>query len=110
MFVTKNQFYIFIACIAIGGLFGVLFSLSKVFKKIPIKTVGIITDVFSFVLTGVGFVFLSSVLDFPSLRFYMILGVIAGIFLYMRSFDIMLAKICKKAYNIIKRNKRIKTK
>ena len=110
MFVTANQFGVFVVCFSIGGVCGALFSISALFKFV-IKSVKVswIFDVFAFILTSVIYVYTSHKLNFPNYRAYMTVGVFVGIFVYLKSFHILLAKINKKAYNILKR-KKVKTK
>lgn len=117
MFVTANQFGVFVACFSIGGVCGALFSISALFKFV-IKSVKLswIFDVFAFILTSVIYVYTSHKLNFPNYRAYMTVGVFVGIFVYLKSFHILLAKSTKKIYNIIKtkiakvRHDRIKDK
>ena len=110
MFVTATQFYVFIACVAFGGVSGIVFNFSLLLKKtVTYRWVGVISDVFCFCVVAVGYVLFGHVVSFPNIRAYMIIGVILGIVLYFKSFYIILAKKAKKLYNIIKRKKR-KTK
>lgn len=106
MFVTFNQFFVFLACVAYGGISGILFSIviliDKATKK---KWVKIVLDIFAFLTTAVVYLIYSYKMQFPNLRMYMVAGVLLGIALYLKSFHIMLAKFLKKAYNIIKRKK-----
>ena len=102
MFVTHNQFYVFIACMAFGGVGGVLFSVffaikffikNAIFKRV--------IDVLIFILLGIIFVIYSYFMNFSDLRVYMIIGVFVGILMYFKSLHILLAKFFKKHYNII---------
>lgn len=112
MFVTKNQFYIFLACISFGGGAGFLLSaincFAFLFKK---KTINFICSVLALTIIGVLFSFYSYKMFFPNLRVYMIVGVMIGIYLYYKSFYIILAKLLKKFYNICKQKiKKLKGK
>ena len=109
MFVTANQIYVFLACVSFGGCTGVLFTASY-FIKYAIKRTYLkfIPDVISFVAVGILYVFYSYYACFSNLRIYMLFGIIVGIILYFKSFHIILAKILKKTYNILKR-KKVKT-
>ena len=78
--------------------------LSKIFN---LKALRIVFDLIFFVLTGLIYVAVSYQLDFPSLRAYMIAGVLLGILLYCKSFGIILANVGKKIYNKI--NKKLKS-
>ncbi len=110
MFVTSSQIYIFIACVGAGSFIGILFSLSKILKsKINNVMLKSIPDIVAFVIGTVIFILLEYNMNFPNIRLYMFLGVFVGIVAYLKSFHILLAKILKKAYNIIKR-KKVKTK
>lgn len=110
MFVTANQIYVFLACVSFGGCVGILFSLINGLKFLIKKDLfKIVIDVFAFVIIAVLYVVFSYRTKFPSLRLYMITGVLVGIVIYYKSFHRILAKIVKKAYNIIK-SKKVKTK
>ncbi len=110
MFVTKNQIFVFIACVAFGGVAGLAYSFSALIKY-PIKNrwIKILPDVIVSVPIAVAFVIYSHGLNFPNIRAYMLVGVFIGLFLYFKSFYIILAKCTKKIYNIYK-SKRIKRK
>ena len=117
MFVAKNQFYVFFACIAFGGVSGILLSVINLFGVSKNKLIKFIYNVVVLSLIGALFSFYSYKMFFPNVRIYMILGVFAGIYLYHKSFYIILAKILKKIYNIskqkivkIKRNKNDRNK
>ena len=100
MYVSANQFYVFLACISFGGVFGCFFSIiSLVKKRIKAYPVKILLDILFFLLLSGGYVVYSFCCNFPSLRGYMPIGVILGIFLYMKSFHLILAKCLKKTYN-----------
>ena len=104
MFVSFGQFYVFFACVAFGGICGVLFSLAAAikhtFKNVVVK---ILADTLAFILTSIFYIFYSYSLGFPSIRFYMILGVFVGITAYLKSLHVLLAKMVKKFYNIVKK-------
>lgn len=102
MFVSKNQFYVFIVCLAIGVVGGLIFNvLSPIKDKINKKWINTIIDIFAFIILSIIYVFIAFRLHFPSFRVYMIVGVLAGIYLYNKSFKIILAKLNKKIYNIL---------
>lgn len=104
MFVSFNQFYVFFACFAFGGACGILFSVSAAIKyTIKNEFVKILSDTVAFILTAIFYIFYSYSLRFPNLRFYMIIGVFAGITAYLKSLHVLLAKIVKKFYNILKK-------
>ena len=111
MFVTKSQFFVFMACVTFGGIIGVVFSISALVKFfIKNNLLKAVPDVIAFLPLGLLFLQYSHYLSFPNLRIYMILGVFVGLTFYLKSFHRLLAKIAKKFYNIIvkkyqKRNK-----
>lgn len=109
MFVSSGQFFVFLACIAFGGLSGIVFILFSPLKR-TIKST-IIDNVIDFIsMCVIAFLYLlfAKFYKFPSLRAYMIIGVLLGIFCYFKSFNIILAKARKKFYNIIIKYKRRK--
>ena len=103
MFVTKNQFFVFLACITFGGGAGLFLSaingIGFLFKK---RIINFFCSVLALTVIGVLFSQYSYNMYFPNFRIYMIVGVLIGIYLYYKSFYIILAKILKKFYNIIK--------
>ena len=107
MFVTKNQLYVFIACVAFGGGAGIIFSLlSVIFERIKNKVIKALPFIIISIPLGFSYVFYGYMLKFPNFRVYMILGVFCGIYLYFKSFHIILAKFVKKFYNIIHNSKK----
>ena len=105
MFVANNQFYVFIACVSIGTLFGVFYSPIVMIKEKVCKiTVSISLDIIYFFLLSICFLFCSYFLKFPSLRGYMLVGIFLGIYLYFKSFHYMLAKVVKRVYNRYKKS------
>lgn len=102
MFVSKNQFYVLLACIAFGGLSGILLSainfIGALFKQ---KIVKFVCSIIALSLIGILYSFYSYKMFFPNVRVYMVVGVLIGIYLYYKSFYIILAKILKKIYNIL---------
>lgn len=107
MFVSKNQFFIFLACLSFGGFSGMLLSLIYGVKYfIKNKVVKIILDIISCSILGALFVIYSYKIYFPNFRIYMFFGVVVGLYLYLKSFHILLANFCKKIYNIIEQKYR----
>lgn len=108
MFETLSQFCVFVACVGYGAISGIIFSMSSALKYVfNKKALGIVSDALSFFIVGGVYVYYSYALNFPSLRLYMPLGVLLGIYCYMKSFHIILAKICKKAYNILQKKRKL---
>ena len=102
MFISSGQFYVFIACVALGGIFGILFSISELSKYFIKNTyIKFLPDAVAFCLVALGFITISFILKFPNFRIYMAFGVLLGVALYFKSFHIILAKTSKKLYNII---------
>ena len=110
MFVTKNQIFVFIACVAFGGVSGIIYSFAYILKY-PIKNkwLKILPDVVVSMPIAIAFVIYAHGLNFPNVREYMVIGVFLGLFLYFKSFHILLANCIEKIYNIYKQ-KRIKRK
>lgn len=108
MFVSANQFYVFFACLSIGALCGILYSIFSLIKYfVHNNYLRVILDVVFYLLSFCVYLFLGYNLHFPSLRIYMIVGFFVGLFLYAKSLHIILANSLKKLYNKIK-NKRKK--
>ena len=106
MFVTKNQLFVFIACIAFGGCFGIFFSFTCFLKKvIKNKALSVLIDITTFILMGALFICYAYFMHFPSSRVYMPVGVCLGSILYFKSLHIILAKCAKKFYNICRKIK-----
>ena len=103
MFVSKSQFFVFVACIAFGGISGCLLSISAIIKFfIKSKIIKIIPDIIAFSIIATAFFYYAYLLKMPNLRIYLIVGVFLGMVLYFKSLHILLAKNAKKLYNIIK--------
>lgn len=109
MLKTDLQFYVFLACVSFGGILGLFFSFKEIlFYKVKNKNLQISIDICTFFFGGLVFSLYSLALSFPNFRAYMIAGVFLGLFIYNKTFRIMLAKILKKGYNKYI-NKRTKT-
>ncbi len=103
MFVSKNQFYIFIACFVFGAFCGFVFGTTELFRRgIKKKVFHFITDLIFVSGFSVLFSIYSYKMNFSNLRAYMFLGVLLGFIAYLKSFNIILANLLKKFYNIIK--------
>ena len=113
MFVTSGQFSCFFGAISFGGVFGVLYSLIKGIKRlIKQEKISIIIggalEIIYFIFMSVCFVKYRYYYQYPSIRVYMLLGVILGLVAYAKSFHLLLAKLGFLVYNRI--NKFILTK
>ena len=103
MFVSKNQFYIFVACFVFGVICAFIFAFLGLFNKvIKNKIFRFIADVILISAFSVLFSIYSYKMSFSNLRAYMLLGVLIGFICYLKSFHIILANLSKKFYNIIK--------
>lgn len=103
MFVTKSQLYIFLACVSFGGVVGLVHNFSFALKLLfKYKIVKIAIDVLFSIPIGFAFAEYCFAMNFPSLRAYMLVGVFVGLYLYFKSFYILLAKLTQKLYNICK--------
>lgn len=102
-----NQIYIFLVCVTCGIAGGVLYdALYCIRYPFQSKWVKIVTDTLFFILFAGIYLFVSVLFELPSLRFYMFLGCIAGLFLYLKSFHKIVAFFARKVYNgITKRRK-----
>ena len=106
MLVTKSQSYVFIACVSFGCAVGVLFSIFAIIKFfIKSRTIKSVFDIACFCIVSMLYVSYSFKVGFPEFRGYMTVGVLLGIFCYLKSFHILLAKTFKIFYNIIKERK-----
>lgn len=102
MFVSKHQIFIFIACLSFGAIYGIIYSfLSGIKFFIKNRIINGILDVLFCLSFGFLFVLYSYIMNFTNFRFYMFIGLMVGFILYLKSFHIILAKYCKKIYNII---------
>ncbi|MBO7345225.1 MAG: spore cortex biosynthesis protein YabQ [Clostridia bacterium] len=105
MFVTRNQIFVFLFCLSFGCCFGFVISLFNCFLPKKYKWLRVLVDAILGVCGALVFSCLSHAHNFPNLRMYMIIGVACGFFAYFKSFNILLAKIQEKIYNIFKSKK-----
>ena len=111
MFVTANQFYVFISCVFLGVFLGLPLSFVK-FVNFLVKN-KILTNVLYviyFINLSLAYVYFAHALYFPSFRIYMIIGVLLGLFAYMKSLHFILAKLVEKLYNRISKKHKEKLK
>jgi len=102
VFVTKNQFYVFVACLAFGTVLALLYSVVRLVRYVfNSKVLLSAIDLLFLAFSGLLFSYYSHMLFFPNFRPYMLIGVFSGFFGYLKSFHILLAKTIKKFYNII---------
>jgi len=106
MLVSKNQFYVFIACVAFGAVCGLIFGVLSIFKCFfKSKILKFFPDVISGILSGLIFILYTYLFNFPNLRVYMLVGFFLGLVGYFKSFNIILAKSAEKIYNVYKLKK-----
>jgi hypothetical protein len=109
MFESYGQIYTFLSCFAFGVVFGVLYLLVLLVKsKIKVKIIKIITDLIYFIGLSIFFAIFTKIFRFPSVRFYMPTAVLLGVFSSVKTFNIILAKMIEKIYNIF--NTKVKEK
>ena len=101
MWVTENQIFVFIACVAFGGISGVLFSVAQGVKAfIKSKPFKCVPDILFFAIAAATYSAYAFFLGFPSYRVYMTAGVFLGIYLYYKSLHQVIAKTAVKCYNV----------
>ena len=106
MFVTSGQLYYFLGSIAYGSVIGFCLSTTFFLKRRNFnKVLSTIFDVLIYVIASILFILYTYKLNYPNVRLYMIFGVFLGILIYLKSLNIVLAKILKKLYNILKKKK-----
>ena len=104
MFVSSGQFIVFIACVSIGAISGIFLSgCSLIYKFCKNKLLLQFFYGFSLVFTTIIFIVMQYKLNFPSFRIYMLFGVFIGLIIYVKSFNLVLAKVAEKLYNIIRK-------
>ena len=100
-----NQAYLFLV-FALNGIFiGILFDFFRILRK-SFKTVNFITnieDILFWILTGLSIIYCMYNFSGGTLRFFMLLGLILGILLYMLTLSDFLVKIVVKIISIIKK-------
>lgn len=106
MFVTANQLFVFLSCLSFGACFGVFRTLVIIIKeKISNKEIKGVVEIVYFILLSFGYVLYSFLVKMPNLRVYMIVAVLLGNYLYIKSFHYILAKSVKRVYNVLVRRK-----
>lgn len=103
MFESSNQIYVTLTCFSLGVIFGLIYLIVIAIKqRFTDSIIKILIDVFFFVLLVIFYFVVSYNLKFPSIRVYMPTSVLFGVFCSIKSFNLILAKICKKLYNKMK--------
>ena len=102
---VNNQAYIFIIFSIVGIVIGVLFDIFRILRK-TFKTKDIITyieDIIFWIITGIIIIYTMYVFCNGELRFYMIIGIILGITIYMITISQYLIKASVFIINIVKK-------
>lgn len=103
MFVSSGQFYVFTACVGFGVFLGILFfTVKDLTVKIKNASFKGVIQFLPFFFSAFLFIIYSNKLNFPTFRVYMLFGVFSGVYLYGKSFRLILAKVVKRVYNIKK--------
>lgn len=102
-----SQFIYFFYSFILGFIFSFSFVPFTVLKQvINLNIIHIIFDVIFFVFLALAFNYCMFIFHFPTIRVFIIVAFLLGVYLYMKTFNIILAKFLKKFYNkYIKRNK-----
>lgn len=106
------QFFIFLTCLFCGVISGTVYDVLYVARCIVCgmdkteytakdKIFIIISDLLYCLVFAAGFIFVSVMFDFTSLRLYMLLGCILGALIYLKSFHTIVAFFTKKVYNTV---------
>lgn len=104
------QIFIFLTCVSYGIVSGIVYDvlylarcavcgIHKVAYTVKDKIFTAVCDILYFLILSAGFVFISIMFEFGSLRLYMLLGCALGAVLYIKSFHIFVAFSVKKVYN-----------
>lgn len=106
MNISLEQFNVFFVCVSIGCVFGLNMPITNYVKDcIKIQYFKILLDVLMFLVYSIAFIFISYLLRFPNVRIYMFFGVFLGCVIGYKTFNLTLAKLLKRLYNKIKKNK-----
>ncbi|MDE7083554.1 MAG: spore cortex biosynthesis protein YabQ [Clostridia bacterium] len=104
------QFFIFMVCLLCGIVSGVVYDVLFVARTVlcgvdkSVYTVKdkifiIAADILYCLVFAAGFIFTSVMFDFEGLRLYMLIGCLLGALIYLKSFHLIVAFLCKKVYN-----------
>lgn len=92
---AQNQGYVFLICILSGALIGIFFDIFRIYRK-SFKTPDFITylqDITFWVLTGLFVLYVVFKFNNGELRWYIFLGIILGMILYILIFSKHFIKI-----------------
>ncbi|MBR2870239.1 MAG: hypothetical protein IKB98_02510, partial [Clostridia bacterium] len=86
MFVSEGQLVVFIFCVALGFFIGIIWSIFSILREVfQLRIFRLFLDVLFFVVSILFYVLYANLLNFPSFRFYMPIGVFIGLFFYCES-------------------------
>ncbi len=103
---SKNQIQIFLSCVLVGFLCGLIYEIFVFFRLLfgcergKRSLFGGILDFLFFLFSAIFCVVCGFLLRFPSIRVYMWVGYVLGGVLYAKSLRRMVAFSQKKCYNI----------
>lgn len=101
-----NQFYIFLVCASCGIAGGVVYDMFYLLRTfVRVRAAEIAADVCFFAFFAGMYLFVSLLFGLPDLRFYMFLGCLIGLLLYLKSFHRIVAFFAEKVYNRVKDKK-----
>ena len=104
--------FIFLTCLFCGVLSGTVYDVLYVARcvvcgidkkgyTVKDKIFIIISDILYCLVFAAGFIFVSVMFDFTSLRLYMLFGCVVGALIYLKSFHTIVAFCVKKVYNAV---------
>ena len=112
------QIFIFLTCLLCGIISGlvydvlyiarcVLCGVDKQSYTVKDKIFIIAADIIYCLVLATGFIFVSVMFGFSSLRLYMLIGCVLGALLYLKSFHQIVAFFAKKVYNRVTSRKKV---
>ena len=104
--------FIFLICLLCGVISGVVYDvlytarcivcgIEKTAYTAKDRIFIIISDIIYCLVFAAGFIFVSVMFDFTSLRLYMLIGCVLGALIYLKSFHTIVAFLVKKVYNAV---------
>ena len=105
IYLVNNQAFLFIIFTINGMLIGILFDFFRILRK-SFKTTDIITyieDIFFWIITGLIIIYSMYTFTDGELRFFMILGMIIGVLIYMLTISKYFIKFSLSVLNILKK-------
>ena len=111
--------FVFITCTCCGVISGIIYDILYIARSavcgirkeaftVKDRIFTIACDILYCLIFAAGFVFMSVMFDFDSLRLYMLLACLFGAFLYLKSFHLIVAFFVKKVYNKITSKRKVK--